>query len=245
MEAYLNNNQKERYKRNTILDKIGFSGQEKLLKSKVLVCGAGGLGSAVIVNLASSGIGNIGIVDNDIVELSNLNRQYIHNISSLGEDKIKSAKEWVKNFNPDIKTEIFKIHLNDKNYKDVVVGYDIIVDCFDSFNSKFLLNTIALDIGKPLVHGGVSEFQGQVMTILPKKSACLECIFPQGKEEFETRGVVSPAVSIIGSIQAFEVLKLVLNQDDLLINKVLFFDGLKMRFKIINIGQNKTCRCVT
>ncbi len=151
--------------------KLDLKGKKKLANSKVLyVCGAGGLGSTVLLNLASLGIGHIGIIDNDIVELSNLNRQYIHSPLYLGKDKVESAKCRIEEFNKDIQIKTFKTRLNAENYKNIVDGYNFIVDCFDSFESKFLLNDIALDMKIPLVHGGVTGFCGQVMTIIPKES---------------------------------------------------------------------------
>lgn len=236
-------NKFERYNRNIIIPEIGIEGQKKLLNSKVLVCGAGGLGSTVILNLAALGISHIGIVDNDILELSNLNRQYIHGLSNLGQDKVKSAKDRIEGFNKDIKIKTFKTRLNSENYKDVVKGYDIIVDCFDSFESKILLNDIALDTEKPLVHGGVTEFRGQVMTVIPRKTACLRCVFPQDEQEYAVKGVVSPAVAAIASIESMEVLKLILNIGMLLTDKMLVFDGLRMNFKTINVERAKNCRC--
>lgn len=233
----------ERYNRNILVPEVGIKGQKKLSDAKVLVCGAGGLGSTVIVNLASLGVGHIGIIDNDTVELSNLNRQYIHNLSSLKHPKTDSAKAWVQNYNRDIQTETFKIRLDKKNYIDIVAKYDILADCFDSFESKFLLNDIALDTEKPLVHGGVTEFRGQVMTVIPRKTACLRCVFPQDEQEYAVKGVVSPAVAAIASIESMEVLKLILNIGMLLTDKMLVFDGLRMNFKTINVERAKNCRC--
>ena len=224
----MNYSQSERYDRNILMPEIGFEGQKKLANSKVLVCGAGGLGSTVLLNLASLGIGHIGIIDNDIVELSNLNRQYIHSPLYLGKDKVESAK---------------CTRLNAENYKNIVDGYNFIVDCFDSFESKFLLNDIALDMKIPLVHGGVTGFCGQVMTIIPKESACLRCILPQDEQEYMVKGIVSPTVSTIASIESMEVLKLILNIGEPLINKILVFDGLQMKFKTLNIEHAKSCKC--
>ena len=233
----------ERYNRNIIVPEIGVEGQNKLLNSKVLVCGAGGLGSTVILNLAALGVGNIGIVDNDVLELSNLNRQYIHGLSNLGHDKVKSAKDRIEGFNRDIKIETYKTRLNFENYRDIVNGYDIIVDCFDSFESKFLLNDIALDMEKPLVHGGVTEFRGQVMTVIPKKTACLRCVFPQDEQEYIVKGVVSPAVATIASIESMEILKLILSIGKLLMDNRLVYEGVRMNFKVINVERDKNCRC--
>lgn len=239
----MNYSQSERYDRNILMPEIGFEGQKKLANSKVLVCGAGGLGSTVLLNLASLGIGHIGIIDNDIVELSNLNRQYIHGPLYLGKDKVESAKCRIEEFNKDIQIKTFKTRLNAENYKNIVDGYNFIVDCFDSFESKFLLNDIALDTEKPLVHGGVTEFRGQVMTVIPRKTACLRCVFPQDEQEYAVKGVVSPAVAAIASIESMEVLKLILNIGMLLTDKMLVFDGLRMNFKTINVERAKNCRC--
>ncbi len=239
----MNYSQSERYDRNILIPEIGFEGQKKLANSKVLVCGAGGLGSTVLLNLASLGIGHIGIIDNDIVELSNLNRQYIHSPLYLGKDKVESAKCRIEEFNKDIQIKTFKTRLNAENYKNIVDGYNFIVDCFDSFESKFLLNDIALDMKIPLVHGGVTGFCGQVMTIIPKESACLRCILPQDEQEYMVKGIVSPTVSTIASIESMEVLKLILNIGEPLINKILVFDGLQMKFKTLNIEHAKSCKC--
>ena len=232
----------ERYNRNILVPEIGTEGQKKLLNARVLICGAGGLGSTVIANLASLGVGALGIVDNDLLESSNLNRQYIHNLSWLKRPKVDSAKNWVQNYNRDIRVETFKTRLSERNYAEIVERYDIIADCFDSFESKFLLNDIAQNTGKPLVHGGVCEFRGQVMTILPKKSACLRCLMPDADvESYVPKGVVSPAVSLIASIQSMEILKLILGQGNLLTDKILVVDGLRMNFKTLEVSKNASC----
>lgn len=246
----LNDAQMQRYCRNVAVDEIGKEGQEQLFGAKILVCGAGGLGSTVIANLASLGVGNLGIVDDDVVELSNLNRQYIHTLENIGRLKTDSARNWVENYNKDITIKTFKIRMDKENWHDIISAYDIIVDCFDSFGSKFLLNDISIISGKPLVHGGVTGFQGQVMTIFPKKSTCLRCIFPDADEHtYISKGVVSPAVSMIASFQSMEVLKLILGKGELLTNKILFIDGLNLGadsfsgIKVLNMKQNLSCKC--
>lgn len=230
----------ERYSRNILVPQIGEEGQKKLSQAKVLVCGAGGLGSTVLANLSSVGIGTIGIIDNDVLELSNLNRQYIHKFDNLGKIKVESAKQWIGEFNPEIKTNIYPIRLDENNYNDIVKDYDFIIDCFDSFKSKFLLNKIAVKTGKTLIHGGVTEFFGQVTVIVPEKTACLNCILPE-EDGYIIKGVLSPAVTTIASIQAMEVVKLILNIGESLENKLLSYDGLKMRFKTINLAKNPNC----
>ncbi len=232
----------ERYSRNIILEKIGLEGQKKLLDSKVLVAGVGGLGSYVLVNLAGLGIGNIGILDYDVIELSNLNRQFLYNPSQTGKLKTEAAKKRILKFNPDINIETFNTKLNESNYQSIIEKYDIIVDCFDSFESKFLLNDIAVKTSKTLVHGAVSEFKGQVMTVIPGSSACLRCIIPYADlNEYITKGVVSPIVSVIASIEALEVMKLIMGFDGLLTNQLLIFDALKTEFKKLTAERNTNC----
>ncbi len=233
----------ERYNRNILISQIGEHGQEKLQESKVLVMGAGGLGSTVIANLAAVGAGNIGIVDCDKLEITNLNRQFIHKNKNIGKIKVESAKEWVKDFNPEVNIETFDIKLDSNNYKRVIKNYDLIIDCFDSYNSKFLLNKIAVENEKTLIHGGVAEFYGQVTTIIPHKTACLECILPNsGTENYNIKGVISPVVSTIASIQALEAVKNILNIGETLENKLLSFNFLSMSFKKLHLEKNLRCK---
>lgn len=232
--------QKERYNRNMLVPQVGEEGQAKISNAKILVCGAGGLGSTVLANLASLGVGTIGIVDNDVLELSNLNRQYIHKYENLGKVKVDSAKQWINEFNPAINVKTYQTRLDENNYSEIVKDYDFIMDCFDSFKSKFLLNEIAIKTGKTLVHGGVTEFYGQVTVVVPGKTACLKCILPE-EGGYIVKGVLSPSVSIISSIEATEALKLILNVGDRLENRLLSYDGLKMQFKTINIAKNPNC----
>lgn len=232
----------ERYNRNILINEIDEDGQKKLLSSKVLIAGAGGLGSTVIANLASVGVGNLGIVDNDTLELSNLNRQYIHKFDNIGKVKVESAKEWINNFNPDIDVQIYQTRLDEENYKNIVQDYDLIVDCFDSYKSKFLLNKIAVESNKTLIHGGVTEFYGQVTTIVPGKTACLACIIPDyDVNSYSIKGVISPAVTTIASIESLEAVKRLLNIGETLENRLLTYNGLTMNFKTINIAKNLNC----
>lgn len=231
----------QRYNRNILIEQIGQDGQKKLAQAKVLVCGAGGLGSTVLANLASLGIGTIGIVDNDVLELSNLNRQYIHKFADIGKVKVESAAGWINEFNPEINIKAYQTRLDDENYQDIVKDYDLIMDCFDSFKSKFLLNRIAVKTGKTLIHGGVTEFFGQVTVIIPGKTACLNCILPED-DKYIVKGVLSPAVTTIASIEAMEGAKYILNLGNRLENKLLSYDGLNMQFKTINIAKNPHCK---
>jgi len=230
----------ERYNRNILVPQVGEEGQEKLANAKILVCGAGGLGSTVLANLASVGVGTIGIVDNDVLELSNLNRQYIHKFENIGKVKVESAKQWINEFNPEINVKTYQTRLDGNNYQDIVGEYDFIMDCFDSFNSKFLLNEIAIKTGKTLIHGGVTEFYGQVTVIVPGETACLKCILPE-EGGYVVKGVLSPSVSVISSIEATEAVKIILNVGERLENRLLSYNGLNMTFKTINIAKNPNC----
>lgn len=233
----------QRYNRNILIEQVGEEGQKKLASAKVLVCGAGGLGSTVLANLASAGIGTngkIGIVDNDVLELSNLNRQYIHKYENMGKIKTESAKQWINEFNPEINVQTYTTRLDETNYQDIVKDYDFIMDCFDSFKSKFLLNKIAVQTGKTLIHGGVTEFYGQASVIIPGKTACLNCILPE-EGGYVVKGVLSPAVTTIASIESMEAIKHILNIGEKLENKLLSYNGLTMEFKTINIAKNPNC----
>jgi len=243
--SHFTSHSSERYSRNILVPQVGEEGQKKLAKAKILVCGAGGLGSTVLANLASVGVGHLGIIDNDVVELSNLNRQYIHKFENIGAVKVESAKNWLKEFNPELTVNTYQTRLDENNYQDIVKDYDFLVDCFDSFESKFLLNKIAVETGKTLIHGGVTEFYGQVTTIVPGKTACLHCILNE-EGGYVVKGVLSPAVTTIASVEAMEAVKMVLNigerPENSLQNRLLSYDGLTMQFKTINIAKNPNCK---
>jgi len=232
----------ERYSRNTLIQNIGTEGQKKLLASKVLICGAGGLGSTVIANLASMGIGFIGIIDNDKLELSNLNRQYIHKFANIGVEKTDSAKQWINQYNSEVNVKTYNLRLTEDFDLSILTEYDLIMDCFDSYESKFTLNKLCSQAKKPLIHGGVTEFYGQVMTIIPEKTACLNCLFPNpDPHAYVIKGVVSPSVSLIASLQSMETLKYLLNIGELITDKILSYNALKQEFKQIKFKKNLNC----
>ena len=213
-----------RYKRNLEQNGITQEAQEKLLNARVLIMGAGGLGSGVIMNLAALGVGQIKIIDGDIVEESNFNRQIIHKYKNIGRAKVISAKDWVQEFNPDIKVELDKIKINELNYFNIIQGYDIIVDCFDSYEAKYMLNEIALRHKKVLIHGATQGFYGQVTTIIPDKTGCLECVIQKPKNLKEVPlASLSPVVNTISALQAQEVLKVISEIGTPLLNKLLVF----------------------
>ncbi len=232
----------ERYQRNIAIKELGAEGQKKLLDSKVLICGCGGLGSGVISCLASAGAGHIGLVDNDFVELSNLNRQFIHKTDNIGKLKVLSAQDRIHEINPDVNVKVYPVLLDNENYAEIVKDYDFIIDCFDSYKSKFLLNEIAVKTNMPLIHGGVTEFYGQATVIVPHKTPCLNCLFPEADlDEKIPQGNISPVVNLIASIQAAEALKLILDVGNRLEGQLLTVDALNMNFKRLLITRSTTC----
>lgn len=255
---------KERYKRNIAINSVGIEGQENLLKSRILVAGAGGLGSGVISSFVSAGIGTLGIIDYDTVAISNLNRQFLYPEDSIGRAKTELAQEWVKKYSPNTKVKTYKLRIDESLFLkkpsdeeilccasqglaaqsnvDFFQDYDIVIDCFDSYKSKFALNKICVEKGLPLIHGGVGEFSGQVFTIIPRKTACLNCLFSPSDAEAETsKGILSPTVNLIASIQAMEAIKLILNFDDLLTDTLLTYDGITQDFRKISLQKKKDC----
>ncbi len=231
-----------RYEKNMEKDGITQEAQEKLFNSRVLVMGAGGLGSGVIMNLAALGVGQIKIIDGDIVEESNLNRQIIHKYKNIGRAKVISAKDWVQEFNPDVKVELDKIKINELNYFNIIQGYDIIVDCFDSYEDKYMLNEIAVRHKKVLIHGAIQGFRGQVTTIVPVKTGCLSCVMQKPRNfDKENYASISPVVNTISSLQALEAMKVITGEGEPLLNKILIFDGLKSEFKVLNYAKNIAC----
>lgn len=225
----------ERYLRHFALKEIGVAGQEKLLKSKVLVIGAGGLGSAALMYLAAAGVGVVGVADFDKVSIANLQRQVIHSSFDVGEYKARSAQNFIKRLNPDVKVILHEDKMTADNIQSVISGYDFILDCTDRFESKFLINDACVLSEKPYSHAGVVRFEGQIMTYVPRKGPCLRCLLggvpPKGSVEYCSEvGVLGAVVGVMGSLQATEALKYLLGAGDLLVGKVLKFDGLKMKF---------------
>lgn len=235
----LSEEQLERYSRQMLLSDFGGVGQEKLLNSKVLVVGAGGLGSAVIYYLASSGVGNLGIVDFDKVELSNLHRQIVHGEKDLGKSKAKSAKEKINSINNDVKVVTYEKKLTRNNIEEIFNEYEIIVDGLDTFKDKFLVNDYAVKLNKKLVHAGAVGYEGQILTIL-NGSADLRKLFPEGIEDSEFNncksfGILPTCVALISVLQANEVLKLILGIGEPMSNRILKINALQSSFKEVDI----------
>ncbi|MBR2069057.1 MAG: HesA/MoeB/ThiF family protein [Candidatus Gastranaerophilales bacterium] len=233
----------KRYENNLGTKGISIEAQDKLLNSKVLIMGAGGLGSGVLMNLCALGVGQIKIIDEGIVSETDFNRQIIHKMKNIGRARVISAKDWINEFNPDVKVELDKIRIDELNYFNVIQGYDIIVDCFDTYEAKFMLNEIALRHKKILIHGKVSGFNGQVTTIVPDKTGCLSCVIQKPaafKPEQKTE--LSPIVSTIAGMQSAEVLKVITGIGTPLLNRMVMYDGFKGEFRHIAFSKNPACR---
>lgn len=227
---------KERYARHLLLDQVGAEGQERLLASKVLIVGAGGLGAPAAMYLAAAGVGTVGIVDDDCVELSNLQRQIIHTTDSVGEKKVESARQTIRKLNPDIHVETYAVRVTKENVMDFVEPYDFIVEAVDNFETRFLVNDACVAAKKAFCHGGVSRFEGQLMTYVPGQGPCYRCIFeevPEPSSETDSRdlGILGVIPGIIGSLQGLEALKYLLGIGTLMTGRMLVFDGLDMNFR--------------
>ena len=235
--------QKERYSRHIKLKKIGNAGQEKFLSSRVLVIGAGGLGAPALMYLAAAGVGTLGIVDYDVVELSNLQRQVIHGTPDLGVPKAESAASFVRRLNPDVRVVLHQKYITAKNIGDMIENYDFVLDAVDNFSAKFLINDACVLAGKPFCHAGVLGFHGQIMTYVPGQGPCYRCVFeeipsPGEVDDCSKTGVLGVIPGILGSLQALEAQKYLTGCGDLLTGKILTFDGLTMQFRTIEIPES-------
>ncbi len=235
-----------RYSRHILLPEVGGKGQKKIAQAKILLVGAGGLGSPAALYLAAAGVGTIGLIDSDVVDLSNLQRQVIHHTPDVGRPKVVSAKEKILALNPDVSVETYQDRLTAKNALDVVKGYDVVIDGVDNFPAKFLINDACFFADKPLVHGGILRFDGRVMTIIPGKSACYRCVFknppPPGLvASCQEAGVIGVLAGIIGTLQATEALKLILGIGRSLTDRMLDFDARRTAFREIRTRRNPNC----
>lgn len=229
----------ERYDRQIRL--FGIEGQERLKRSKVFIAGAGGLGSPISIYLAAAGIGKIVLVDKDVVEPSNLNRQILHWERDIGSKKALSALEKLREMNSMITVEAVAEILDQENIFRLVGDADLIIDAMDNFPTRYLLNKAALEKGIPLIHGAISGWHGQATTVLPGRTACLRCIFPESPPP-ETFPVVGVTPGIIGLIQATEAMKYITGLGDLLAGKLLIWDGLKPALETIDVERNLRCK---
>ena len=240
----------DRYSRQIILKKIGIIGQKKLLKSSVLIVGAGGLGSPVAIYLSALGIGKIGIIDNDKVEISNLARQIIFTSNDINKKKAPTTINKLKQINPNIKLESFEKKLTKKNINVIAKSFDLIVDGSDNFRTRFLINDYCFKKKKILVSGAISKFEGQIYTFnfSKKKSPCLRCFIPEipnnpDTDSCEHDGILGTLGGIVGSIQANEVVKEILNIGESLCGYILIIDGLKLTFRKVKLNKRSNCYC--
>lgn len=229
-----------RYDRQIRIDGFGVVGQRRLKRATILVAGAGGLGFPISVYLTAAGVGTIRIIDPDIVELDNLNRQLLHWDRDIGRKKIESAREKLSQINPTINIEVYDEKITDENALTLVDGVDAVIDALDNYEARFALNRACIEKRIPFFHGAVHGLMGQATTIIPGETACLRCIIsaPPKRNIFP---ILGPVAGTIGSIQATEVIKYLVGMGNLLKNKLLFYDGFYMDFSIIEIKRNPKC----
>lgn len=238
--------QLERYSRHILLQDVGVEGQEKLMDAKVLIVGAGGLGAPVSLYLAAAGIGTIGIVDNDVVDLSNLQRQVVHFHKDIGVAKVTSAKEKMLAINPEVKIKTYHTYLMADNIREIIKDYDFVVEGTDNFPAKFLINDACVMEGIPFSHGGILRFDGQTMTVVPGKSSCYRCTFrnpppPDAVPTCSQAGVLGAIAGMLGTIQATEALKYILGIGELLSDTLLSFDAKTMDFRKVKLRRQDDC----
>jgi len=238
--------QKRRYHRHLLMPEVGERGQQKLLDSSVLLLGAGGLGSPAALYLAAAGVGRLGIVDFDVVDSSNLQRQIVHDESRVGELKVDSAKRTLQGLNPDVQVDAHAVRLASANVMDLMADYDVIVDGCDNFPTRYLVNDASVILGKPVVHGSIFRFEGQVSVFWPGHGPCYRCLYhqpppPELAPSCAEAGVLGVLPGIIGSIQALEAMKLILGIGDPLVGKLLTFDALEMSFRNLKLRRDPDC----
>ncbi len=238
--------QVRRYSRHMLLPTVGAMGQKKLLNARVLLLGAGGLGSPAALYLAAAGVGTIGIVDFDTVDLSNLQRQILHRQEDVGKPKVESAMRTLKSLNPDVNVVPFRTRLYSDNVFDIIKDFDYIVDGTDNFQTRYLINDASVMTNKTVIHGSIFQFDGQVTVFKPHEGPCYRCLFPQppppgAVPNCAEAGVFGVLPGIVGSIQAVETLKLILGEGEPLVGRLLIFDALAMEFSEVKIRRDPNC----
>lgn len=238
--------QRARYSRHTLLPEVGEKGQQRLLDSSVLLIGAGGLGSPAGLYLAAAGIGTIGIIDDDVVDTTNLQRQVLHNLDRVGMPKVESARETLTALNPDVKVVTYNERLTAANVLDVLSGFDVVVDGGDNFPTRYLVNDASLHLGIPVVHGSIFRFDGQVSVFNPYHGPCYRCLFPQPPPpelapSCAEAGVLGVLPGIVGSIQAMETIKMILDLGSPLVGRLMIYDALDEEFTTFKVNREATC----
>ena len=242
----LNPDQRNRYQRHLLLPEVGEEGQMRLLESKVLLLGAGGLGSPAALYLAAAGVGTIGIIDMDVVDASNLQRQVLHNMDRIGMRKVDSAKQTLTAINPDLNVRTYVARLGANNVLDIIDGYDVIVDGTDNFPTRYLVNDAALVKGIPVVHGSIFRFEGQVTIFNPYVGPCYRCMIPEPPPPelapcCAEAGVLGVLPGIVGSIQAIETIKLLLELGEPLVGRLLTYDSMDESFRTFKVRRDPSC----
>ena len=249
MKNILNKKLIERYSRQIVLKDVGPLGQKKIIKSKVLVVGAGGLGCPVIDYLSRAGVGNIGVIDHDKVNISNIHRQSLYNSRDIGKFKVSVLKKKIKLINPQVKMKTFKEKIEKKNIEKIFKGYDFIVDGSDNFKTKFLLNKYSIKYKKILIVGAISKMDGHIFTFdfKNKKNPCLKCFYQSEPSDevlnCEREGILGPLAGIVGNIQAIEILKKILNLSKESNKKILILDLLNLNFRKAEFKKDRKCIC--
>jgi len=238
--------QRNRYNRHVLLPEVGEAGQQKLLESKVLLLGAGGLGSPAALYLAAAGVGTLGIVDMDVVDASNLQRQILHNMDRIGERKVDSAKKTLTLLNPDVDVVTYDVRFGADNVLDIIDGYDVVLDGTDNFPTRYLLNDATVLKRIPVVHGSIFRFEGQVTVFDPYRGPCYRCMLPEPPPpelapSCSEAGVLGVLPGIVGSIQALETIKLLLDLGDPLRGRLLAYDALEQSFRTFKVRRDPTC----
>ena len=242
----LSADQRNRYQRHILLPEVDVAGQAKLLESKVLCIGAGGLGSPAALYLAAAGVGTIGMIDMDVVDASNLQRQILHNMDRIGERKVDSAKKTLTALNPDVNVVTYDVRLGADNILDIFSGYDVILDGTDNFPTRYLVNDASLKLDIPVIHGSIFRFEGQASVYMPHEGPCYRCQVPEPPPaelapSCSEAGVLGVLPGIIGSIQAMETIKLLLGLGDLLVGRLLAYDALEESFRTFRVNRDPEC----
>ncbi|MBI3784566.1 MAG: molybdopterin-synthase adenylyltransferase MoeB [Deltaproteobacteria bacterium] len=238
--------QLNRYSRHFLLPEVGEAGQAKLLDAKVLLIGAGGLGSPTAFYLAAAGVGTIGLVDHDVVDMSNLQRQILHTAERVGMPKVESARETLQALNPDVKVVGYQERLSSENVMRLFADYDVIVDGCDNFPTRYLVNDACVMLNKPNVHGSIFQFEGQASVFYPKKGPCYRCLFPEppppgAAPSCAEAGVLGVLPGLVGCVQALETIKLILGAGKPLIGRMVYFDTLSMELRIHKLRRDPQC----
>jgi molybdopterin/thiamine biosynthesis adenylyltransferase len=235
-----------RYSRHIVLPEVGGAGQKRINRASVLVVGAGGLGSPVALYLAAAGVGKIGIVDNDVVDTSNLQRQILHSTATVGKKKVESARDTLLALNPNLEVTPHDVRLNSGNILQILKGYDVVAEGSDNFPTKFLVNDACVMTGTPVSMAGIFRFSGQLLTVIPRHGPCYRCLIPQPPPpgaipSCQEAGVFGAMAGVVGVIQATEILKLILGKGEVLNGRLLLFEALQMRFEPIELKRNPEC----